>query len=115
MVTSTATGTTFAAVTDSNGDWTAAGVPVPISIRWEAGELEGLTSRSSGHITVVTGFAGERVLVAEPAAREQATVARSYDAAQLFGCWQRAAQGVVYLIYPQGWARPAPGDGDAWA
>ena len=94
--------------------WTAAGVPVPISIRWEAGELEGLTSRSSGHITVVTGFAGERVLMAEPAAREQATVARSYDAAQLFGCWQRAAQGVVYLIYPQGWARPEPGEGDAW-
>lgn len=94
--------------------WTAAGVPVPISIRWEPGELDGAMGRSPGHITVVTGVQGDRVLMAEPATRDPATIARSYRADQLFACWQRAARGVVYLIHPAGWRRPAPGPGDAW-
>lgn len=95
--------------------WTAAGVPVPISVRWKPGELDGANGSSAGHITIVTGVAGDRVLMAEPAAREQATIARSYRADQLFACWQRAANGVAYIVHPAGWPRPAPGDGDAWA
>ncbi|NTU78253.1 MAG: peptidase C39 family protein [Chloroflexales bacterium] len=94
--------------------WTDAGVPVPICIRWGPGELDGATGRSAGHITVVTGLAGERVLVAEPAARDPAVVARSYRADQLYACWQRASGGAAYLIHPQGWRTPRPGDGDAW-
>ncbi len=94
--------------------WTNAGVPVPLSMRWEPGELDGAAGRSAGHITVVTGFVGDRVLMAEPAARDLATIVRSYRADQLYACWQRASEGVVYLIHPQGWPTPKPGDGDAW-
>ncbi len=94
--------------------WTAAGVPVAISIRWEPGELDGALGRSPGHITVVTGFLGDRVLMAEPATRDPATIARSYRADQLFACWQRASSGVVYLAHPFGWRGPAAGPGDAW-
>jgi hypothetical protein len=95
--------------------WTAAGVPVPISIRWAPGELDGAAGSSAGHITVVRGFAGDQVLMAEPAARELAAVTRSYRADQLFACWQRASRGVAYIVHPPGWPRPAPGPGDAWA
>jgi hypothetical protein len=94
--------------------WTAAGVPVPISIRWEPGELDGAAGRSAGHITVVTGVAGDRVLMAEPAGRDQAGVAITYRADQLYACWQRASRGAVYIIHPPGWPRPEPGQGDAW-
>jgi hypothetical protein len=94
--------------------WTAAGVPVPISIRWEPGELDGAVGRSAGHITVVTGIAGDRVLMAEPAGRDQAGVATAYRAEQLYACWQRASRGVVYIVHPPGWPRPEPGEGDAW-
>jgi hypothetical protein len=94
--------------------WTAAGVPVPISIRWEPGELDGAAGRSAGHITVVSGVAGDRVLMAEPAARDHAGVALSYRADQLYACWQRASRGAVYIIHPPGWPRPEPGEGDAW-
>jgi hypothetical protein len=94
--------------------WTAAGVPVIVSVAWEEGEIEGAVGRTSGHITVVRGFEGDRALMAEPAARLPAPVERAYSAAQLFHNWQRTSQGGVYLIYPQGWAHPEPGDGDAW-
>jgi hypothetical protein len=100
---------------DQLARWTAAGVPVPISIRWKPGELDGALGSSAGHITVVTGFDGDRVLMAEPAAREQAAVACSYRAEQLFACWQRASGGMAYIVHPPGWPRPAPGTGDAWA
>jgi hypothetical protein len=94
--------------------WTAAGVPVPISIRWEPGELDGPIERSSGHITLVTGVAGDRVLMAEPAGRDESAVAFSYRADQLYACWQRASRGAVYILHPPGWPRPEPGEGDAW-
>lgn len=94
--------------------WTAAGVPVAISIRWEPGELDAPLERSSGHITVVTGVAGDRVLMAEPAVREPDEVARSYRADQLYACWQRGSRGAAYIIHPPGWPRPEPGEGDAW-
>lgn len=94
--------------------WTAAGVPVILSVAWEEGEIAGATGRTSGHITVVRGFDGDTVLMAEPAARLPAPVERAYDAAQLARKWQQVSAGTVYLIYPRGWPRPEPGPGDAW-
>ncbi|GAB4437560.1 MAG: peptidase C39 family protein [Chloroflexi bacterium OHK40] len=95
--------------------WTSAGVPLIVSIRWEPGELDGANGRSAGHLTMVTGFNGARALMAEPAAHNVASVARSYRTDQLFACWQRASRGVVYVIHPPGWPRPEAGAGDAWA
>lgn len=93
--------------------WTAAGVPVPISIRWQPGQLEGAIGSGSGHIAIVRGFAGGRVLMAEPAAHKPEAITRSYDAGQLLACWQQAG-GAVYIVHPRGWPRPEPGEGDAW-
>jgi hypothetical protein len=95
--------------------WTAAGVPVIVSAAWEEGEIDGAPGRTSGHLTVVRGFAGERALMAEPAVCLPDPVERSYDAAQLHRSWQRAASGTVYIVHPAGWPRPEPGEGDAWA
>lgn len=95
--------------------WTEAGVPVPISVSWKPGELDGAGGSSPGHITIVAGFDGDRVLMAEPSSHEAAAIARSYRADQLLTCWQRASGGVAYIVHPQGWPRPEPGEGDAWA
>lgn len=100
---------------DQLARWTAAGVPVIISISWKPGQLEGAGGSSSGHLTIVTGVAGERVLMVEPAAREVATLVRSYRADQLFERWQHASDGAVYIVHPPDWPRPEPGEGDAWA
>jgi hypothetical protein len=93
--------------------WTAAGVPVPISIRWRPGQLEGAVGTGNGHIAIVRGFEAGRVLMAEPAAHEPAAITRSYPADQLYACWQQAG-GAVYIVHAAGWPRPAPGPGDAW-
>lgn len=95
--------------------WITAGVPVIISLGWHEGELEGALVPSSGHLTLVRGFAhGRRVLTAEPASYEEVQVLRSYHADQFFTCWQQASGGAVYLIYPPSWPRPEPAPGDAW-
>jgi Peptidase_C39 like family len=94
--------------------WVAAGVPVPISIRWKPGQLEGAIGSGNGHIAVVRGFEGGRVLMAEPASHDTAAITRSYDAGQLYACWQQAGA-AVYIVHPTSWPRPEPGAGDAWA
>lgn len=95
--------------------WTAAGVPVILSVAWQEGQLENAPGSTNGHLTMAVGSAGERVLMAEPASRGgPEAVARSYRADQLHACWQGNSSGTVYLIYPPGWPRPEPGPGDAW-
>lgn len=94
--------------------WTAAGVPVILSVAWEEGEIAGAVGRTSGHLTLVRGFAGDQALIAEPASPLHTPIERAYNAAQLSRNWQRASQGTVYLIHPPGWPRPNPGPGDAW-
>jgi hypothetical protein len=94
--------------------WTAAGVPVPCSLSWQPGELDGAPGTTSGHITLIVGFEGEHAIIAEPASRDMGQILRRYRADQLYDCWQRNSAGTVYLIYPPGHPRPAPGPGDAW-
>jgi hypothetical protein len=95
--------------------WITAGVPVIISVAWEQGEIAGAPDRTGGHITVVRGFEGGSALMAEPMARPPDPVEKAYDAAQLFRKWQETSSGTVYIVHPQGWPRPEPGEGDAWA
>ncbi len=89
--------------------WIATGVPVAISVAWQAGELANAPIESSaGHLLIVTGFdqAGG-VIVADPRAEGVDQVRRIYDSGQLETAWQQNSNGMVYLIHPHGWSVPA--------
>lgn len=94
------------------GRWTAAGVPVIISLAWEAGQIDDAPGRTNGHLTVVRGFTDTHTLIAEPAGRDR--LLRAYPHDQLAAAWQANSSGTVYLIYPPDWPRPVPGPDDAW-
>jgi hypothetical protein len=90
--------------------WIAAGVPVIISVAWQAGALDNAPiPASNGHLQVVCGFDPcGCVIVADPRGDTEAEVRRTYDAAQLETAWQVNSKGTVYLIYPLDW--PVPGE-----
>jgi hypothetical protein len=76
----------------------AAGLPVAISIAWEAGALPGAPlERSDGHLIVVRGFESGTVLVHDPAQRGVAT---RYPRAALDHAF-RSHGGVAYLVAPR--------------
>ncbi|MEF3274956.1 MAG: C39 family peptidase [Chloroflexus sp.] len=94
------------------GRWTAAGVPVIISLSWENGQIDDAPGRTGGHLTIVRGFTDTHGLIAEPAGRDR--ILREYPQAQLATAWQASSLGTVYLIYPPDWPHPQPGHTDAW-
>ncbi|WP_162924712.1 peptidase C39 family protein [Rubrobacter indicoceani] len=91
--------------------WIEAEVPVVASIAWGRGQLDGAAIPSSaGHLLVIRGFTetGD-VVVNDPAASSDAGVRRTYDREQFRAAWMRGSGGIVYLVRPAGWKRPATG------
>lgn len=97
-------------------DWASAawclarGVPIIASVRYGAGELEGAAiAATPGHLLVLTGAAGNEVLVNDPAAPNPATVRRRYRRDQIEQAWLERA-GVGYVLFRPG-ERPRGRDG----
>ena len=80
----------------------AAGLPVPISIKYAAGELHGAALAStSGHLVLVGGFTADgKVILNDPAAPDLASVRRLVSAEQLERVWLRSG-GIAYMVGPQ--------------
>ncbi|SFK99884.1 C39 family peptidase [Brevibacillus centrosporus] len=88
--------------------WTAAGVPVIVSIAFRRGQLKNAPLLfSSGHLVVIRGFdKNGDVLTNDPAAPSDDTVSITYDRIQFENAWLNKSNGTVYLIYPTGWKIP---------
>lgn len=80
----------------------AAGVPLVVSIAFDAGELRGAPIGSSaGHLLVVRGFQADGdVVVNDPAAdpAQGERVRRVYPRGQLEDVWQTASDGLAYVV-----------------
>ncbi|GGL91751.1 peptidase C39 [Deinococcus aerolatus] len=80
--------------------FTAAGVPLAVSLGWKKGELPGAAlPTSSGHLMVLIGFdkAGNPVLN-DPAAPSNDTVRRTYPRAAFERLWLSHSGGLSYVI-----------------
>ncbi len=76
----------------------ARGRPVVASIRYAIGTLANSPQPgSNGHLVVVYGIAGNRVLVNDPAAPDRGTVSRHYDIEQFSEAWFRH-RGAAYIL-----------------
>jgi hypothetical protein len=86
-------------------DWDAVswclgrGVPIAASVRYAAGELTNAAiPETTGHLVVITGVAGDEILVNDPAAPTLADVPRRYRRTELTRVWlQRTGVGYVFL------------------
>jgi len=88
--------------------YTAAGLPLAVSLGWSEGELPGAPLPfSAGHLMVLLGFdaAGNPVLN-DPAAPTDAGVRRTYPRAAFERQWLRHSGGLSYVITPPGAGLP---------
>ncbi|ACO45252.1 peptidase C39 family protein [Deinococcus deserti] len=88
--------------------FTAAGLPLAVSLGWKKGELPGapLTS-SAGHLMVLAGFdAKGNPVLNDPAAPGNDTVRRTYPRAAFEKLWLDHSGGITYVITPQGTRLP---------
>jgi hypothetical protein len=80
------------------GAFVRAGIPVAISIGWEAGELPGAPlEHSAGHLLVLRGLDGDDAIVNDPAHPDVAT---RYPRAALDAVF-RTHGGAAYLVAPR--------------
>ena len=78
----------------------AAGRPLVLSHRYEAGELTGAAvSDTEGHLIVARGVTSEGdVIVNDPAARAPEPVRRVYRRAELARTWLGNGRGICYVV-----------------
>ena len=88
--------------------FTAAGVPLAVSLGWKKGELPGAAIPSStGHLMVLVGFDAQgNPVLNDPAAPGNDTVRRPYPRAAFERLWLSHSGGLSYVIAPAGTALP---------
>lgn len=88
--------------------YTAAGVPLAVSLGWKKGELPGAPlTYSDGHLMVLVGFdASGNPVLNDPAAPTDAGVRRSYPRAAFERQWLGHSGGLSYVITPPGQKLP---------
>lgn len=84
-------------------DWTAAGFPVALSVRYNL--LKGKTEQGNGHLVVCIGFTPEGDVVVNDPGRSH--VRQTYKRENLIRAWSDSKQ-TVYLMYPE--EAKIPGD-----
>lgn len=74
------------------------GVPLVCSIRFAKGKLEGAPlTQTGGHLVLLYGLAGDKVLVRDPAGETNETVDRSYSMEEFSEAWLRR-RGAAYIF-----------------
>ncbi|HYG95032.1 MAG TPA: peptidase C39 family protein [Nocardioides sp.] len=93
----------------------AVGIPLIVSISFEAGQLDGAPIGSSdGHLLVIAGFQEDGdVVVNDPAADTSKGVRRVYERGQFEKIWLEAAGGLTYVIHDAAHPLP-PGKHSNW-
>ncbi len=88
--------------------FTAAGVPLAVSLGWKKGELPGAAIPSStGHLMVLVGFDAQgNPVLNDPAAPGNDTVRRPYPRAAFERLWLSHSGGLSYVIAPAGTPLP---------
>ncbi|MEW6420674.1 MAG: peptidase C39 family protein [Deinococcota bacterium] len=88
--------------------YTAAGLPLAVSLGWKKGELPGAPIASSdGHLMVLIGFDAQgNPVVNDPAAPTDAGVRRTYPRAAFERQWLLHSGGLSYVIAPPGKVLP---------
>lgn len=88
--------------------YTAAGVPLAVSLGWKKGELPGAPLPSSeGHLMVLLGFdARGNPVLNDPAGPSDAEVRRTYPRAAFERLWLSHSGGLTYVIAPKGTVIP---------
>jgi hypothetical protein len=89
-------------------EWIEAGVPVIVSLSWEAYALTGAPFvASSGHLALLVGFDGAgNPVVNDPGAPSDEQVQRTYLREEFEPLWLGHTGGTVYLIHPPRWPVP---------
>ncbi|MBA2550797.1 MAG: C39 family peptidase [Nocardioidaceae bacterium] len=81
-----------------------AGLPLVLSVAFEADQLNGAGYRTDGHLLVLVGFGADGdPVVHDPAShtiRDNAAVRTVYAREQLERAWLGASGGIVYVVHP---------------